>query len=301
MKAALVLAAAAALGGCRLWYRPVPIANAIGDERTTIAGDTFSVHRDGRFEVYGPGPQAVFDGYEQLNRTYRAFDRYFGAPAPRLAVIMFTQAAGPADSAMDRAFRDRGLSVLLYTRPRRVRLLERLGGEAGYEGALWPVGPAAARVMLASLVSPMAMPSAPLDTSALVRFPAWYRSAVMSVVGDAGSLPTDVAYTRENRGSRLTLEELVTQGRQAAADSTLDPSRRGETDDHDRRFASEASALAQFLLEREGPAVLGRLGRGYASGRSFEQMAMEFRSTPRALADLEERWMAWLEAQRTPY
>ena len=301
MRSLLSLSALAVLAGCRLWYRPVPISDAIGKERGIVAADSFNVHRDPRFEVYGPGSQAVFDAYEQLNRAYRAFDRYFGAPTPRLAVVL-TEAGERSDSAVDRALRERGLAPLRYARPRRARMQERFG-EAGYEGSLWPVGPAASRALLASLATTVSIPGtpAPPDTGTLVRFPAWYRSAVMSVVGDATSLPLAVAYTRENRGSRLTLETMLAVDRPPSADSTLDPTRRVDGDDHDRRLSAQATAFLQFLLDREGSDVLRRLGRGFAAGRTFEQMAVDFKSLPHAVADIDERWLAWLAAQRVAY
>lgn len=46
--------------------------------------------------------------------------------------------------------------------------------------------------------------------------------------------------------------------------------------------------------------MLARLGRGYASGQSFEQIARDFRVVPPGLADLDARWLGWLEAQRLP-
>src|SRR5206468_7524729 len=84
----LTLAAVAALSGCRFWYKPVPVANAIGEEKTVLAGDSVHVFREARFEVYGPNPEAVYDGYEQLNRASRTFERHFDAPAAKLAVVL---------------------------------------------------------------------------------------------------------------------------------------------------------------------------------------------------------------------
>lgn len=299
MRSLFALSALVALGGCRLWYQPVPITNAIGKERTVVAADSFNVHRDPRFEVYGPGTQSVFDAYEQLNRAYRAFDRYFGAPTPRLAVVL-TEASARSDSTVDRALRARGLTILRYARPRRARMQERLG-EAGYGGSFWPVGPVAARMLLASLVATVSAPETPLDTNTLTRFPAWYRSAVMGIVGDATSLPFAIAYAKENRGSRLSLDRLLAVERSPSADSTLDPTRRADADEHDRRLSAQASAFAQFLLDREGPDVLRQLGRGFAAGRTFEQVAADFKALPRNVPDIDERWLAWLAAQRIAY
>jgi hypothetical protein len=299
VKLPLALGFAVFVGGCRLWYQPVPISSAIGKERVVIAGDSFSVHRDPRFEIYGPRSQPVFDAYEQLNRTYRTFDRYFGAPTPRLAVILSVNGTAGADSAVDVALRNRGLTPLRYTRPRTAVMRERLGA-LGYEGAMWPVGPFAARVLLAALATP-ALSGTPVDTSAVATFPAWFRAAVMHVVGDASSLPLDIAHARENRGGRWQLERLLVMERPAAADSAVDSNRRSASDDADRQFASQASAFAQFLLEREGTDVLSRLAHGYAAHRTFDAMASEFKTAPKSVADIEERWLAWLAAQRPAY
>lgn len=264
-----------------------------------MAGDSFSVHRDPRFEIYGLGSQAVFDTYEQLNRTYRTFERYFGAPPPRLAVILATSGA-KSDSAVDEVLRGRGLTPLRYARPRNAVLQERLGYE-GYEGVLWPVGPSAARVLLAALAGPANGPATPVDTSAIATFPAWFRAAVMHIVGDASALPLDIAYIKEDRGSPWQVASLVTMVRATTADSAFDSSRRAPSDEIERKFAAQSSAFAQFLLEREGPDVLSRLAHGYAAHRSFDAIAADFKSAPESVAEVEERWLAWLAAQRPAY
>ncbi|MEK7402540.1 MAG: hypothetical protein AABZ80_09295 [Gemmatimonadota bacterium] len=291
MRVAL-LAAAALVGGCGLWYRPVPVPSAIGKERTAVAGDSFSVHRDPRFAIYGPGTQAVFDAYEQLNRTYRAFDRYFAAPSPRLAIVLYPEWSKPRDAA-ERALREQGTVVLRFVRPMRASFRERVG-EDGYDGSLWPVGPTAVRLLLASI----ATPTAAIDTATLIHVPAWYRSAVMSIVGDGTALPYDVQFVREGRTGRGMLEELLATQRPTAADSALDPYRRDDADDEDRRFAARSSAFMQFLLDREGPEAMGSLGRGFTKGESLAQQAARFKVLPTTMVELEERWLAWLSAQR---
>lgn len=292
MRVAL-LAAAALLSGCGWWYRPVPIPSAIGKERTALAGDSFSVHRDPRFEVYGPGSQPVFDAYEQLNRTYRAFDRYFALPAPRLAAVLYPESSKQRSAAPEQALRDRGFVVLRFVRPLRASYRERLGDD-GYQGSFWPVGPSAVRLLLASV----ATPSSGVDTTQLTRMPAWYRSAVMSIVGHGTALPLDVEYVRENRGSRLSLEQLLAVDRPTSADSALDPYRRDDADDRDRQFASQSSGFMQFLVEREGPTIMRALGRAFANGDSFARQATRFRVLPQTVAGVEDRWLAWLSTQR---
>jgi hypothetical protein len=291
-----LLAAAVALGGCSFWYRPVPVTSAIGKERTAIAGDSFNVYRDPRFDVYGPGSRAVFDAYEQLNRAYRTFNRYFGTTPPRLSVVLYPETTKPRDSAAVAELRSRGETVLRFVRPMDASFRERTG-EDGYSGSLWPVGPTAVRFLLASLATQAGMP----DTTTLARLPAWYRSAVMSIVGDGTALPQDVQYVKENRRDRLFVEQLVAVERATSADSVLDPFRRYDARDRDWAFAAQSSAFMQFILEREGPAAMAALGHGFLKGESFEQQASRFRVLPQKLADLEQRWSAWVEAQRTIY
>ena len=42
-------------------------------------------------------------------------------------------------------------------------------------------------------------------------------------------------------------------------------------------------------------AVLGHLGRGYSSGRALNEMLAEFKTAPRTVAELEQRWRIWIE------
>lgn len=295
VKLLLVIGAVATMSGCRFWYKPVPVANAIGEEKAVLAGDTVNVHRDDRFEVYGANVEAVYDGYEQLNRAYRAFERHFGTPAPRLAVLLLRDSMRPLDNATQRAFHDRGFFVIQYVRPRNVR--RRYSG-LDYGGTLWPIAPTAARAMLARFADAQLEPDgARADTTLLERFPLWYRAAVIHLVGEAGSSTNDLDYVREKRSQWLPFRELLTFVRLASADSSLDPSRRGDADDFTRIFASQSSTFARYLVEREGPSVLGRLGRGYLAGRSVSDMIAEFHTAPRTVPELEQRWRAWLDTR----
>jgi hypothetical protein len=292
----LAFAAMMAVSGCRYWYTPVKVANAIGEEKILFAGDTMRVYRDARFEVYGPNPEAVYDGYEQLNRAYRAFERHFGTEAPRLAVLLANDTLIQVDSAAARAFAERGYTFFRYIRrggPRRVRY-----GTLTYGGVLWPVAPTAARMLLTRFaLAQRPADSARVDSAVLARFPVWYRAAVMHLVGEAGAISNDVEYLREQRNQWLALNELVTLSRAPSSDSALDPSRRSEADDLSRVLAAQSSTVAQYLVEREGPEVLRRLAQGYLAKRSFAEMLAEMPATGRRISELEQRWKIWLETQ----
>jgi hypothetical protein len=293
----LLLGAAATLTGCRFWYKPIPVANAIGEEETVLAGDSVHVYRERRFEVYGPNPEAVYDGYEQLNRAYRAFERHFGGPPPRLAFVLFRDSVITLDSATERGFVQRGFRVVEYARPRSVRSRRRYGG-INYGGVLWPVAPTAARELLVRFAETHVTTERSLGDSALLeRFPVWYRAAVIHLVGEAGAFESDLEYVRDKRHQWWPFKDLLTLARPATSDSLLDPSRGSEADDGTRIVAAQSSSLGRFLVEQEGPAVLGRIGRGYAAGRSLTEILAEFKTAPHTVAELEQRWKAWIDTR----
>jgi hypothetical protein len=290
----LVFGAAALLGGCRFWYKPVPVANAIGEERAVVAGDSVHVYRGERFEVYGPNDEAVYDGYEQLNRAYRTFQRHFGQ-TPKVAAMLYSDSATSLDVATVRSFFDRGVAIVQYTRPPGARTRSRYGG-LDYGGVLWPIAPTVAQTMLARFAAGVAADGATLaDTVLLNRLPLWYRAAVIHVVGDAASVRNDLLLVREKRSVLIPFRDMLSMVRSSAADSLLDPTRREQADEFTRTFAAQSAMLAHFLIEREGPLVLARLGRGYLQGRALREMVADFRSAPRTVTELENRWKVWID------
>jgi hypothetical protein len=293
----MLLAVGAALTGCRFWYKPVPVANAIGEEEVVVSGDTINVYRTPRFEVYGPNAEAVYDGYEQLNRASREFERYFGVEAPRLAVILSNDTTRALDSETLRSFRDRGFRVLRYVRPRSYRSPTRYGA-LGYGGVIWPVAPTAARAMLALYVAQqLDRKDGASDSALLESLPVWYRAAIIHLVGEAGSPSNDLEYVRDKRAQLLPLQHLLTLARPPAQDSTLDPSRRGDADELTRIIAAESSTFARFLAAREGMPVIGRIGRDYLKRRSIAEIIKDFRTAPTNVPELERRWRIWVDTR----
>ena len=293
----LLVAVGGMLTGCRFWYKPVPVANAIGEEETVLSGDSVHVYRATRFEVYGPNTEAVYDGYEQVNRASREFERYFGVEAPRLAVILANDSTRPLDSETRRAFQERGFRILRYVRPRSYRSPARYGA-LGYGGVIWPVAPTAARAMLAQYVGQELNGNAGAsDSDLLQNLPLWYRAAIIHLVGEAGSPANDLEYVREKRAQLIPLQHLLTLVRPPSQDSTLDPSRRGEADELTRIIAAQSSTFGRFLAAREGMPVIGRIGRDYLKRRPVADILKDFRSAPVSIPELERRWRAWVETR----
>lgn len=299
VKLLMALGTALLLSGCRFWYKPVPVENAVGEEQTVLAGDTVNFYRDrgGRFEIYGPSSEVVFDGYEQVNRAYRAFERYFGAPAPKLAVVLHPDSVVLLDEAAQRFLRDRGHTIMNYARPNSVRSRRRYTA-IDYGGITWPVAPSVARVLLARFGDAQLGGGPRADSLVLQRFPLWYRAAIIHVVGEAGAEEYDLDQVREKRNLLLPLKDLIVMVRSVAADTTLDPSRRSDADEVSLTIGAQSAMLARYLVEREGPAVLGRLARGYLANRPIADMVAEFHSAPRNLAELERRWLMWLDSRQ---
>lgn len=297
MKLPALLAAALVLSvsGCRFWYKPVPVANAIGEAETLLDGDTVHVHRENRFEIYGPNSEAVFDGYEQLNRAYRAFERYFSTPPTKLAFVLFPDSIIPLDAATLKSFRDRGFVPISYARPQSVRSRRRYSG-LDYGGVTWPVAPTAARELLARYADARLGGEPRPDAVVLERFPFWFRAAVLHLIGEAGAFERDLELVRDKRALWMPLRDLIVMVRPAAADSVLDPSRRSEADETTRLLAAQATTVGRYLVEREGPAVLGRLARGYLANRPINDMLREIRSA-RSIQDLERSWRVWIDTR----
>ena len=210
-------------------------------------------------------------------------------------MVLFRDTVVPLDSATLRGFRNRGFAVVEYARPRSVRSRRRYSS-LDYGGVDWPIAPTVARAMLARFAQMQVAPETQRPDSALLDgFPAWYRAAVIHLVGEAGSFANDLEYVLEKRHALWEFGSLLTLVRPASGDSLLDPSRRSEADETLRVFAAQSSALGRFLVDREGPTVLGRLGRGYAAGRALDDMLAEFRTAPRTIPELERHWKNWLE------
>ena len=289
---ALALVALALLGGCGFWYKPVPVANAIGEERALLEGDSVNVYHDDRFEVYGPNTEAVYDGYEQLNRAYRAFERHFGMTAPKLVFVLANDSTRPFDAATLKGFHDRGFAVVRYVRPRSYKSPTRYGA-LGYGGVIWPIAPTVARRLLEEFAARETSHSAsPMD-----RIPVWLRAAVIHLLGEAGTASQDLEYVRDRRNVLMPLRDLLTLVRPASADSLLDPTRRSEADEVTRLASAQAATFGQFLIEREGAPVIGRFARGYLTGRSLTEMLAELEHSPHDVHELEARWRVWVDTR----
>jgi hypothetical protein len=288
----VALIATLGLAGCRFWYKPVPVANAIGEERMLLGSDSVNFYHDERFEVYGPNTEAVYDGYEQLNRAYRAFERHFAAAPPKLAFILESDTSRPLDA---KVVHDRGYTIVRYARPRSYKSPTRYGAP-GYGGVIWPIAPTAARAMLGDFARRTAGGGGD-DSAAIERIPAWLRAAVIHLLGEAGTATVDLEYVREKRGSLLPLRDLLTLLRPATADSLLDPTRRSEADEATRIASAQAATFGQYLIEREGSGVLGRLARGYVAGRSLNDMIAALEHTPHNLLEIENRWRVWIDTK----
>ena len=144
----------AALDGCFLRkyvYRPVLVANAIGDSTTMLSGTTVHVYRIDEYELYGPTSLSVSTSEQQVNRAYREFTKHFGVQAPPMAVVIADSAftISPADAGL---FAKRRIHTFVYVRPHSLRDIEGVAPDTP-EDEIWPVSARVARELLTAYVS----------------------------------------------------------------------------------------------------------------------------------------------------
>ena len=89
----------------------------------------------------------------------------------------------------------------------------------------------------------------------------------------------------------------LTSTEPSALDTLVDPSRTGDADDLSRTLGAQSGMLARYLIEREGAMVIGKLGRAYVARKPLAETFAGMRSLPRDMAELERRWLVWLDTR----
>ena len=115
-----------ALDGCFLKkyvYRPVLVANAIGDSTTTLAATKVHVYRTDEYEIYGPSTASVATAERQVDRAYREFAKHFGVQAPPMVIVVADSEFVISPSEVG-SFAKRRIHTFVYVRPRNLRDIE---------------------------------------------------------------------------------------------------------------------------------------------------------------------------------
>jgi hypothetical protein len=285
----------AATQGCFLRkyvYHPVPVANAIGDSTTTVAGTVVHVYVSDTYELYGPTAASIISAAAQLNRSYREFAKHFGAESPRMAIVLADSAfaLSPVDVA---SFAKRHLHTFVYVRPHNLRDIEGVPPDLREE-EIWPVSGRAAREMLAAYVNARRHRAPTVESTAhkaehhIDPFPVWFVDAVVALLSDPGAPDRVMDYLRDRLGDAPPLTQLLDMP--AGSDSGPGAGSREQR----AILGATGVALTLFAVEREGPRIVGRVADTFLSGESARQALRNASRFPQNDYELERVWRTWV-------
>lgn len=275
-------------------YRPVLVANAIGDSTTTIAGTTVHVYRNDEYEIYGPTTVSVSTAEQQINRAYREFVKHFGVQPPRMAMVVADSefALSPTEVGI---FAKRRLHTFVYVRPHNLRDIEGVSPDTP-EDEIWPVSTRVSRELLTAYVDARRNLPPEVESRAhtgdyhLDPLPSWYVDAVVALLGDPGAPDRVMDWLRGHLADAAPVATLLDMHPPALNTvDTIAASRERRT-----LIGAEGVALTLFLVEHEGPRVVGRLADAFLAGHAARDVVNQARHVPQNDRDFERTWRTWV-------
>jgi hypothetical protein len=281
--AALALAAASA--GCSLFPKHeevwTPIPTRLGERRISGA-DTAWVLAEPAYEVHTRDRERLPDLKADLDLAARTFRRYFGTD-PRPVAVVLADSVGELARLDTMGVHLRGLPVVPLVIDAR-RDPERFGGP----GAM--VTPRVARAWVRA------------RAGAGTRLPRWLEAGAVALVAQPMLEERGLEMLRRNKKLIVPLPTLLAQ---RPADS-LDPAAAEQPDIALRRLSraqrdsmgvllAQSAAVAQFLVERSGPAVIGRLVDAARTAADPAALLAGAGVDPASPEALEKPWREWLQ------
>jgi hypothetical protein len=289
----------AGVDGCFLRkyvYRPTLVANAIGDSTTTLSGTRLHVYKTDDYEIYGPTTLAVSTAERQVDRAYREFTKHFGTHAPPMVIVVADSAfaIAPADAG---AFAKRRIHTFVYQRPHVLRDVEGVAPDTP-EDEIWPVASRVARELLDAYVTarrhlPPAVEATSHSTEAHGGpLPVWFTDAVVTLLGDPGAPDRVMEYLRDHLADAPSITTFLDSLPSNAPADTSAATR-------DRRLLVSAAGagFTLYLVEREGPRVVGRLADAFLAGSTARQVVAELHHVPQNDKELERVWRTWVREE----
>jgi len=290
----------AGIDGCFLRkyvYRPVLVANAIGDSTTTLSGTRVHVYRNDEYELYGPTALSVSTSEHQINRAYREFTKHFGVQGPPLAVVIADSAFAltPADAEL---FAKRRIHTFVYVRPHSLRDVEGVTPDTP-EDEIWPVSARVSRELLTAYVASRRHVPPEVETATHPSdyhtdpLPIWFVDAVVALLSDPGAPDRVMDYLKDHLGDAAPVATLL----------DMKPPNAGTVDSvatsKERRtiIGAEGVALTLFLVEREGPRIVGRLADAFLAGRTARDVTSKASHVPQNDTELERAWRTWVREE----
>ena len=278
-------------------YHPVLVANAIGDSTTILAATAVHVYHTDEYEIYGPTALSVSTAQLQVDRAYREFAKHVGIQAPALAIVIADSAfaLSPEDAGR---FAKRRIHTFVYVRPHNLRDVEGVSPDTP-EDEIWPVSARVARELLTAYVANRRHVAPEVETTAHAGdyhadpLPIWFVDAVVALLSDPGAPDRVMDYLRDHLTDAPPVSTLI----------DMRPPSIGTVDtvaaSRERRTIIGASgvALTLFLVEREGPRVVGKLCDAFLAGGTAREIINQSRHVPQTDRDLERAWRTWVREE----
>ncbi|HEY2376885.1 MAG TPA: hypothetical protein VGH98_12980 [Gemmatimonadaceae bacterium] len=295
--AAAALCLTATLSGCFLRkyvYRPTLVANAIGDSTTTFSDTRVHVYRGDEYEIYGPTALSVSVAEQQMNRAYREFSKHFGVEGPPMVLVVADSAfaISPGDAGL---FAKRRIHTFVYVRPHSLRDIEGVAPDTP-EDEIWPVSSRVARELLTAYISARRHLPPAIETTTHAGdyhtdpLPIWFVDAVVALLSDPGAPDRIMDYLKDHLGDAPPVATLLDmRPPNAGVVDTIAASREQRT-----IIGAEGVGLTLFLVEREGPRVVGRLADAFLAGRTTRDVINDARHVPQNDKEFERVWRNWV-------
>ena len=286
-----------ALDGCflrRYVYHPTLVANAIGDSTTTLSGTRVHIYKNDDYEIYGPTALSVSTAEQQVNRAYREFTKHFGAQGPPMVIVVSDSAfaISPADAGL---FAKRRVHTFVYVRPHNLRDVEGVAPDTP-EDEIWPVSARVARELLTAYVATRRHLTPAVETATHPSdyhtdpLPMWFVDAVVALLSDPGAPDRVMDYLKDHLADAPPLATLLDMSPpNAGAVDTAAASKEQRT-----IIGATGVGLTLFLVEREGPRVVGRLADAFLAGRTARDVTNSARHVPQNDRELERVWKTWV-------
>jgi hypothetical protein len=287
----------AALHGCFLRkyvYHPTLVANAIGDSTAMLSGTRVHVYKSDEYEIYGPTALSVSTAEQQVNHAYREFTKHFGVQGPPMVIVIADSAfaISPADAGL---FAKRRIHTFVYVRPHNLRDIEGVAPDTPEE-EIWPVSARVARELLTGYVATRRHLTPAVETTTHPSdyhtdpLPIWFVDAVVALLSDPGAPDRVMDYLKDHLGDAPPVATLL----------DMPPPNVGEIDSlaasRERRtiIGAEGVGLTLFLVEREGPRVVGRLADAFLAGRTARDVTNNAHHVPQNDREFERVWRTWV-------
>jgi hypothetical protein len=276
-------------------YHAVPVANAIGDSTTMLAGTLVHVYKTDEYELYGPTVPSVVFSAPQLNRAYKEFAKHFGVQAPPMAVVLADTAFVLTQADAD-AFAKRRIHTFVYVRPHSLRDIEGMPPDLREE-EIWPIAGRAAREMLAAFTDSHKHRTPEVEVAThgpdvhLETFPFWFVDAVAALLSDPGAPDRVMEYLRDHLEEAPPVADLLAMrggGPPPAGDSLLNPRERRQV------VGAAGVGLTLMAIEREGPRIVARLADAYLAGGTARDAFRNAAHLPHTDRELDASWRSWV-------